>query len=73
MSLYIVEKYRLNIIIKVPFCLLNIQSPREIIKRIIINVKHDATSGTNKFFFPQDSVVQSSGLSSTLKEVKDAN
>ena len=57
-----------------PFCLLlSIQNPREI-KRIAINVENDAISGTNKFFFPQDSIlIQSSGLSSTLKKVKDAN
>jgi hypothetical protein len=56
---------------EVPFCLLYIQSPREI-KRITINVENNVTSGTTMFFFLQDTVIQSSGLSSTLKEVKGA-
>jgi len=55
---------------EVPFCLLYIQSPREI-KRIPINVENDVTSGTTMFFL-QDTVIQRSGLSSTLKEVKGA-
>jgi hypothetical protein len=51
--------------------LLDIQNPREI-KRITTNAEKDATSGTTMFFFLHDSVIQRSGLSSTLKEDKGA-
>jgi len=49
------------------FCPLNIQNPIEI-KRITTNAENDATSGIIMFFFLlHGSVIQRSGLSSTLK------
>jgi hypothetical protein len=66
---------RFSVLQELPFCLLNLQSPREI-TRITINAENDAISGTDKFFFffflfsLHDSGVQRPGLSSILKEIK---
>jgi hypothetical protein len=51
---------------------MKIQNPKEITRSTTINVENDIISGTDNFFFPQDSVIQRPGLSSTLKEIKGA-
>jgi hypothetical protein len=56
-----------NIIIKVPFCLLNIQNPREIKRITTIIAEIEAISGTCELLFLQDFAIQRPELSSTLK------